>query len=275
MISNKIIPIKEQQKLELDILIYVRNICIANNIKYSLCGGSLIGAVRHKGFIPWDDDIDIFMTRENYNKLLKILENSSQYEIKTFHNTKNYPYGFAKLMDCRTILHNTPKYECENLGVFIDIFPLDYVPDSKKEQDFFYQQVIRKMKKAFLASEILYKHSNTKLKCFIKNIIYLPLHLFYRKQGMNKLMLQVDEKSQQYNANKTNTIGSLFSRYKTVENLPKETYLNHVELEFEGECFSVIKEYDLFLKTVYGNYMELPPKEQQVLPHEYEAYWRE
>ena len=131
----KEISLDERKEIELEILLYVTRLCEKNRIDYSLCGGSLIGAIRHGGFIPWDDDIDIFLTRENYKKLIDLLKDDLHYKLYAPETTENYLYGFCKLMDKRTVIYS--EYDEEigtpELGVFIDIYPVDLIPENKKE----------------------------------------------------------------------------------------------------------------------------------------------
>jgi len=104
------LDIEALKKVELDILSFIHDFCEKNDIKYSLCGGTLLGAVRHKGFIPWDDDIDIFMLRDQYEKFISLMENNDDdtFKLITYKNSKNYNLLFAKVVDKRTILIEDP-----------------------------------------------------------------------------------------------------------------------------------------------------------------------
>ena len=123
----------EVKKIELDMLAYIHKVCVENNIRYWVCGGTLIGAIRHNGFIPWDDDIDIDMPRPDFERFKKIAD-SSRYMLLTAENEKYY-YASAKLVDNNTVLNeNNFEGNIDGLGVFVDIFPLDGLPSDAKKQ---------------------------------------------------------------------------------------------------------------------------------------------
>ena len=123
------IQFEEMKKIELNILIYFTEVCEENNLRYYLGGGTLLGAVRHKGFIPWDDDIDVMMPRPDFQKLLSLSINNENYNIIK-PGTAGYYYNFAKLVDTRTILEEKGIKRIDGLGVYIDIFPLDGMPET-------------------------------------------------------------------------------------------------------------------------------------------------
>ena len=129
----KTINTEELKKIQVEILDYVDKFCEERNIKYSLYAGTLIGAVRHKGFIPWDDDIDIMMLRSDYERFLKELheEKDSRYKILDFRYDHSYHYAFAKVIDSKTQLREEVIDPYDGLGIYIDIFPIDVLPDNK------------------------------------------------------------------------------------------------------------------------------------------------
>lgn len=135
MLMKKKLSLDQVKETALQLLIYVDRICEENDLKYSLYYGTLLGAVRHKGFIPWDDDIDIVMLRPDYDKLLSILAKDETYLLLDQSTRPDYRYTFAKLVDSNTYLESTQFYSGEDpeLGVFLDIFPLDGVPENQEE----------------------------------------------------------------------------------------------------------------------------------------------
>ena len=140
---KKAMTLKEMQEVQIKILEYIDNICKKNNIEYFLIGGTLIGAVRHHNFIPWDDDIDIALTRENYEKLLIILkkEKHDRYELFDHSVNSSYFYPFAKVVDKRTELIENKFKEIDNYGVYVDIFAINGVPNDKRMQDKYYKKL--------------------------------------------------------------------------------------------------------------------------------------
>ena len=139
-IEGNQLNLAEIKKIQLGALKYVKEICQKNNIDYYLMSGTLLGAVKYKGYIPWDDDIDIALKRKDYLKLIKLIndDNSDDYKILSIYNTKDYYYLFAKLVSKKTKLIENAK-EIKEMGVYIDIFPLDYYNDN-------YEKYINKIK---------------------------------------------------------------------------------------------------------------------------------
>ncbi len=255
------------KKIELDILKEVDDICRKNDIKYSLAFGSLIGAVRHKGFIPWDDDIDIMMERRYYNRFINICSEklNNDYFIVCFEKNKNYALPFAKVMKKNTLLEEislsttkAPK------GIFIDIFPLDNTSSNEKERKYLYSRKDKIKKILFCKCNYCFHHSKIKLFAYrCMKIIYLPLshnylvNLFYknianhRKDNDNKYISSICGTS---SMSETTWLSNDFDEY--------------IDIPFENLNAMVAKGYKNILKQTYGDYMKLPPKEQQV-PHHY------
>ena len=172
---NKIIDSNTQKKIMLDILIYIDNICRKNNIKYSLIGGSLIGAIRHKGFIPWDDDIDIILDYKNYKRLLNILrkDKNELYEIYIPGEKDNYPTHITKLINKKTIIREKGGYldDILDYGLFVDIFCYVNIPNNKFLQKIFYYK-LKILNNCCMKVDLNYNNPNfiKKTKRFFKNI---------------------------------------------------------------------------------------------------------
>lgn len=133
--SRQIKDIEEIKKIQLEILKYVDQFCSQNNIKYALGYGTLIGAVRHKGFIPWDDDIDIIMRRNDYNRFIELFsKETGRYKVWSHNLQTDYPIPYAKVTDEKTLKLEGTNYYVER-GVDIDVFPLDDLPNDEKAVD--------------------------------------------------------------------------------------------------------------------------------------------
>lgn len=249
---------KELQKKELDILKSFINVCDKIGVNYFLIGGTLIGAVRHNGFIPWDDDIDVCMLRDDYEKFLaegqKFLNNN--YFLQTYNTDKDYPVCFAKIRDSETtFVESSLNLYDINHGIYIDIFPLDsYHKINKcKERLLNYSLLSRLLKKE--------KKVTRKLTLFISNVVYgrkSKLELCNLKENMYK----------SYVTDKTD----LVTNYCGAWGIKKETHRkccfdNYKVVKFEGVNVKIPIGFDEILKNTYGDYMKLPPKEKQISHH--------
>lgn len=266
----------EQKEMQINILKYVHDMCVKNGIEYSLCGGTLLGAVRHKGFIPWDDDIDIFLTRPEYEKLIALLENGKYLLISPKED--KYYHVFSKLVDSRTRIEMTNKSEepIPNLGIFIDIFPIDGLPDKKEDQEKFTKKTRSLMYQMRLTLSREYHNATAEWKKKVKKIFLYPVHILAKlirspekrkKDLLNKMISFPFEKSTHG--------GFILSAYGIKEALLVDVFKGQKELEFEGDKFMAFERYEEYLVAIYGDYMKLPPEEKRVSHHDYVAYWKE
>lgn len=267
----------ELRDIQINGLLYLKDICNKNNINYYIISGTLLGAVKYKGYIPWDDDIDIALKRKDYLKLIKILEeeNNSLYKVLTMDNTKDYYYPYAKLVNTKTKLIENAK-EIKELGVFIDIFPLDYydenILDIYNKTHFIRNMTSKRMriknsiKKTTLLKKEVRKITHIKIKKVIYNlvdIVSLPL-------GYNFWVKLLDKKLSNNNDGKY--LGILYiDEYKYFD---KNIFDEIEEYEFENHKFTSIKEYDKYLRQLYGDYRQDPPVEKQCTHHQMNVFWR-
>lgn len=260
------INIEIQKDIELNMLKYVAQICDENKLRYFLGGGTLLGAIRHKGFIPWDDDVDIMMPREDYNKLAMILkeDNNEKYKYLDYKNCNTYYYPFAKLIDKRTKIIEKENKEIEELGIYIDIFPIDEISDEEEEDIKLFKKY--KIYDFMLSSYRLKKFKNKRI---IKYLLKIYMNLFNNDK---KILQKIEKLGQKYT--NTNTVACISGRYFQKEIMNKDYIKTYSWQEFEGYKFKVPVGYHEYLKKHYGNYMELPPKEKQISNHDTEVYWR-
>ena len=244
---------KIQSKI-LGILDEFVRICDKYNLLYFLAGGSALGAIRHEGFIPWDDDIDILMPRKDYNQLLSIPESAwkEPYQLSSFNTRSNYYYDFIKIEDKATTvierLH--PIYIG---GLFIDIFPFDGVPDDTK---LFEAQVykIRKYMKKYI--EVCIKHDN---ECAnIIDLISLHCNRFFTNK--KKLLLNWDKIASEYSSDRLVT-----DFHSTWMNEPLKLSVlgNGKYHRFAQKEYRIPLEHDDYLKKMYGDYLTPPPPEKR------------
>lgn len=267
------IAVDEVKQLELALLKYTKEICEKNNIEYFLGYGTLLGAVRHKGFIPWDDDVDVVLFREEYNKLIQAVEDDNHEYIKVFHmgNTSSYLGPYAMIVDTRTFLkHKKVKAELINgLGVYIDVFPLD-----KGEN---IQQIESLIKKSYQykamnnLTMVTSFDGDSKLKILVKQLV-AP---FANMVGHEKWCNKIEKLADKLGAAKPKYAVDLMWEPRMNWVIPIKAYDNSVMLPFEDDYFNAPADYDLVLRTGYGDYMQLPPEEERITGHYYDYHWKE
>ena len=248
-------------KVEIEILDYFDKICEEYGLSYSLGYGTLLGAIRHKGFIPWDDDIDVIMPRKDYNILLNIWEDIKQDEfiLQNFKNCTDYTNNFSKIRKNHTtfIQVEDEKYKKYHKGIFIDIFPMDRVASS----------IIGKYFQFFLcALNLLYTKG---FKSGEKGIVGVLESIFLKLGvGHYKTLYELTEnlilRWNKYEKNE-------YFSYCTIKNCfkyyPSDTFSKLIKKNFSGKKYSVSYQFDTILKTEYADYMKLPPKSKRILKH--------
>lgn len=243
----------------LEILQSVHNVCIKHNIPYYMIGGTMLGAIRHKGFIPWDDDIDIGVPFNYIDKLKKCLnkELPSYYKI---YDRNNSPYilgDIIKVSDNRTIIKEQFKenISTEKLGINIDIFPL-YKFKNNNFYPFCLNWIISKLMK--LEEYLFLSPSN---RPFIKRNIAILLQkiLFFKKNTLSNFVSKLIQKQNE----NWNYQGIIYGAIDNKEILPINIMGTPQMYEFEGKSFYGVEKYDQYLTSVYGDYMQLPPIEKR------------
>lgn len=240
----------------------IDRVCEKNKIDYTLTGGSMLGAVRHKGFIPWDDDMDIALTRENYDKLLSCEKKfGEKYFLQTNSSDPNFYYGYAKLLLNETVTieygHENTKYR---KGIFIDIFPLDNVPKRKTLRN-------KQKKINYIIQKILRQKMNIKDNSswgIRKKILAKILKIVSYFLGESSLINVINKNmkiAQFENANYITNLCGMYGYEK--ESANKEWFNEYEKIQFEDRMYSVIKERDKYLTKIYGDYMKLPPIEKR------------
>ena len=264
------ISFEENKKLQLDILSEIADFCDEHNLRYFLTYGSLIGAVRHHGFIPWDDDIDIQMPREDYNVLIKTFnqeKKNSNYELIAPGECKSR-HSIVKIIDLRTVkIEPGIDYSHGMLGIDVDIFPIDGMPSDEGEYLRWRKQLFRYYRR--------YDAAVKERKGSIKHIIYLNLMSppFVPAKFWLNCALKLHKK---YPYKESEFVGTMEMVWNGTGNrVKKSVFDEEIEAEFEGRVFKIPKFYDELLTALYGDYMELPPKEKQITHHKNNVFWKD
>lgn len=262
------IGLKELQELTLDLIIEFDAFCQANDIKYTLAGGSMLGAIRHKGFIPWDDDMDVMMLREEYNKLLEAAEKASKVSKDSEKGLKpnrkfvslydhTFARNFARYVRCDYTKHEEGFVEDDCPWIGIDIFPIDFVPGDDK----FKKQVkqIQFWRKMLLFSLTVPNSGKSKAKKIAKNII----RPFTKAVGSFNMAHKMDKIAMRYDEGDKTYIAAICGMYGDRERWKLEEYLPQIRVPFEGVLLPIPKNYDIYLCNLYNDYMKLPPEDKR------------
>lgn len=266
------IEIEELKKLQLDILESVDSFCRSHEIDYFLSSGTAIGAVRHHGYIPWDDDIDIAMTRPNYEKFIHSFNGA-------YHNLYvvspeldwNYYAPYANVCDNRTVLYEGINgHRGMKLGCKIDVFPIDGISSDieqyRSDKEKVYKMWDIMMNKRIILP-LLWKENKVEcLKVMVKRIlkIWIPYSAVQKK--LHRLALAHPFENSEY------AIDVIFPWKRDVM-CERQVYEETMDIEFEGLIVKIMKDYDRYLSLKYGDYMKLPPAEEQIPHHGFDAFW--
>ena len=260
---------KEKQKIALDILTEFDLFCRNNNLRYALCYGTLLGAVRHKGFIPWDDDVDVVMPRPDYDRFLKLTRNgmSNIYKVISKDNIKNIGMAYAKVIDSRTRMYEDI-YDPYESGMFIDVFPMDGVPDNDKETLRHLNRICSHIRKCNIRRMQIKKGRNliTTIPKFIA-IFFARIAVRVDKESE-----KIEGLARKYSFENCERISLSVCSDSKLCVTDKAKFTNYIELPFEGHLFFAPSNYDEFLTKVYGDYMTLPPENEQHI-HPSKVYW--
>ena len=250
--GHRALSLHNIQQIELDLLVELKKYCENNKLRYFLGGGTLIGAVRHRGFIPWDDDIDVYMPYPDYINLVNNYMDHAEYALLNWRRNDDFPLQFSMLVNKKTKLYRNMDFICSGceLAVFIDIFPIsgyagDNVMIEKKwnknwelDADWFYYQMVCDIKKP------QYKDVRQKIEC---------------------LRFSDPFDSSKYVGNMIRTIHRPWA-------VPRRIYDKTIKLEFEGILFDAPSGYEEYLTYRYGDYLELPVLEKRE-KHLFPAFW--
>lgn len=265
------IGLDELKLIQLDVVQALHDFCIENNIKYSLACGSLLGAIRHNGYIPWDDDIDVYMEREDYNKFVSVFPKSNNpiYKLACLETDERWHIPYGKLYDDRTlIIEDAPDWL--PIGVNIDVFPVDAVPE---DSDIWLKYNKRR---SFLRDFIYYKYSKTRKEySVLKNCSILFVRAILCFVGRRFHAKMVNWYAQRFRND--DSANCLFENVQGIfqkRPFDKKDFSETILHKFEDRELCVMSGYDHCLRCGFGDYMKLPPVEKRVSHHSFKAYWK-
>ncbi|MBR5246145.1 MAG: LicD family protein [Clostridia bacterium] len=244
----------------------IKRLCDKHNIKYFIIAGTLLGAVRHGGFIPWDDDMDIGMLREDYEKFLEIAKSElgEDFFLQTPETDKNYGLPFAKILLNGTILVEATAGSDAKKGIFIDVFPFDVAPENEADrenhnkQTYFYKRLLL----AKLNYNVCAKND------YVKRAVYFALKVMATFYFHDKLVKKLESEITKYNDKKTEDIVNIGGAYGYKKETIKADWVRDtVEIPFEDMTISAPVDYIKYLETFYGDYMTPPPEDKRYNRH--------
>lgn len=255
---------KRIQNLELEILQEVDRICRRNGIQYTMGYGSLIGTIRHDGFIPWDDDIDICLLRKDYVKFKEICkrELSDRFFYQSNDTDSEYYLLYDKIRLNGTVFKEShlSSYNIHH-GVYIDVFPIDYIPDNS------FKQVVQYICFHFFRSGLMSKYLVLEARGWKKKTIAAVLRILYCLIPLSTLYRNANKVAIWYDESPQKRVMNFLTPYRLKEIFSSNLYEEYTEHKFENMNVEIVKQYDLFLKQIYGNYMQIPPLEKRNTRH--------
>ena len=260
--------LRKAQLVQLEIAKEVKRVCEENDIMYFLDSGTLLGAVRHKGFIPWDDDMDLGMVRSEYEKFLSIAPKklNEKYELVEWMTEEEYPHPFCKVMKKGTVYKEKVQGGDSVCGIFVDIFPYDNYPEENRCEEKVKLTIYRTMVRA-KCHYTTWCVKGFDLKKWIKNVPFRLLAMFCKKETLIKKYEATIKKYEQVDGKFLFTHGCDMYGAWTI---PKNCFADYKKLQFEDDEFNCPGDYDLYLRSGYGDYMQLPPEEERENRHSIE-----
>lgn len=244
----------------------IKRICDKHNIKYFIIAGTLLGAVRHGGFIPWDDDMDVGMLREDYEKFLKVAktELGENFFLQTPETDKNYGLPFAKILLNGTVLVEATAGSNAKKGIFVDVFPFDVAPENETDRE-------NHNKKTYFYKRLLLAKLNYNVCAkndYVKRTVYFALKIMSAFYSHDKLVKKLESEITRYNNSKTEDIVNIGGAYGYKKETIKADWVRDtVEIPFEDMTISAPVDYIKYLETFYGDYMTPPPEDKRYNRH--------
>lgn len=259
---------EEYKARMLEVMLKIDRICRENGYWYSIIYGTLLGAVRHQGFIPWDDDMDIVMTRSDYRKLREYLSEHPEYGLNFIDYTNHLDtiYACGKICDSATVVKESNFRTVDGYGAFVDVFPLDNLPDDEKERKRFKSYARYRIKLIQHSSKMKPGKPDGLKHAFLLYSAFVYSHCF----NTYTLIKNLDEYCEKYNGTETKCFGVPYF----IACFNKSDFEELIDFPFEGHMLAGPKHYENVLNVSYDSYKEIPPPEERTT-HVVRCYWRE
>lgn len=244
------------RKKQLEIVSYVVDVCKRHNLNIFMGGGTLLGAVRHAGYIPWDDDVDLILPMPDYKKMTEIILKEDVYDIYNTYVDPDCSNFYTRIMDRDSVIKRWSYPNMTTSGVDIDVFPLSGTPKRIHEINSFFNR-LRSLRRMY-ASAMSYTKEETNELLSLRS----------------ELRATIIEMSEQYDFYQSETAGNLFSKYLGKDLMPRSIYDETVYLKFEDLELPAPAGYDVYLDYLYGDYMTPPSEKDRYAPHNYKAFYK-
>lgn len=270
----KEIDLEELKIIQMDILSAVHRFCISNNLKYSLGCGSMLGCARHKGYIPWDDDIDIYMLREDYDRLMREFPETLEgcYKFAAYKRTPNWIDAYGKIYDSRTILKEGGINR--EIGVNIDVFPVDNVPQEGEEWRRYnaHRCLWRNLYYWRVGNMGMWKRHED--RSFFKDVMMSVFKVLLQCVPTRILLIYFNRIATKYKNKETGYVFECVQGVFCKNPFPKTLFNNLALMPFEDREYMAFSDYDKYLTLHFGDWRELPPVEKRVTHHKFKAWWK-
>ncbi len=266
------IELEELKRLQCEVLQVAHDFCLQHGIKYSLACGTLLGAIRHNGYIPWDDDIDIYMMREDYDRFIRLFPEvyKEHYKLISFERSNRWARAFANLYDDRTVWEEAKNSVEEQIGINIDIFPIDNVPDDDSE----WKRFDKKRRILHYLVTAKYTSFRWKNRSLVKNLIIALMKFVLLPFSANRNAKWMDSFARKYSHKKTQRVFESVCGIMQKRPFLRKDFEETIPHAFEQYEFQVMKGYHNYLTCAFGDYMQLPPEKDRHPHHYYIAYWK-
>lgn len=267
----KRVTAEEQKEINLELLLFFDKTCRKHGIHYSITGGTLLGAVRHGGFIPWDDDVDVFLPRPEFEKLRDVFDDGERFVWTDRRKNASFPYNFGRLIDTETIITDAKGMPSEGMGLFLDVCVVDGLPEGEKKRNAHMKRMIflHRARSSFIYNRELPEYRSGNI------IKRLSKSVFTKVTSVDFWLDRAETEARRYPFDNSEYVANGLSQYGKKEIMHRSAFDSYIEMEFEGHKVMACCGWEEYLTNIYGDYMKLPPPEKRVGDHIVSVYYRD